>query len=65
MREKDNYDRMVPTPELLNRLEVYSKITWGTNAYALSVAEAAWLVQEIKLLKELINELLTGPNPED
>lgn len=45
-----NYERMNPTPEgLLEKLKAYSLIDWGTDAYALSVAEARLIVSLIQI----------------
>lgn len=49
------YDRMNPDiDELINRLEEYSEMTNGAEAYPLSVAEASKLIRTInRLLQDI------------
>lgn len=55
-KENEQYDRMAPTEnELLQRLKEYSKIDYGTPAYALSKAEAELILKIIKNLQEDID----------
>jgi hypothetical protein len=51
------YDRMNPNLyQLLERLEKYSKTTYGAEAYALSMKEAALLLAEINYLEGALAE---------
>jgi hypothetical protein len=51
------YDRMNPDiNELLKRLENYSKVTYGKNAYELSVAEAKLIVELANEYKNIVRE---------
>lgn len=52
---KKTYDRMNPDKELLHRLRAYSKITWGAEAYAISVREAEYILD---LIKDLDTEIM-------
>ena len=57
----DNYDRMNPTLEgLAQRLREYNAITYGANAYQLSVAEAKLLVNAISYLEDRFMECVNG-----
>ena len=47
----DKYDRMKPFIwDLLDRLQAYSQVDYGTEAYPLSKAEALVILAEIEYL---------------
>ncbi len=51
------YNRMNPTiTELVDQLDKYSKIDFGTEAYPLSVKEAALIVNAIKTLSTMTED---------
>lgn len=60
----DNYDRMNPNPALLiQRLIKYANITYGTNAYALSVAEATTILMMLKTSFKINDALAAAVDP--
>jgi hypothetical protein len=49
LEQNNDYDRVNPNlDELVNKLEVYSNIDYGKNAYPLSNAEARLVLKIIK-----------------